>query len=65
VAPEYLPDGHTVLISSFDGTVATWNTDPKSWAAFACSTAGRNLTPDEWTNAFGTRPYHQTCPSTT
>jgi WD40 repeat protein len=64
VAPEFLPDGHSELISSFDGTVATWDTNPMSWAAFVCAVAGRNLTPDEWSNAFGTRPYHQTCPAT-
>lgn len=29
----------------------------------ACRTAGRNLTPQEWQEAFGDQPYHKTCPN--
>jgi WD40 repeat protein len=64
VEPSFLPDGHTVLMPSFDGTVSTWNTDPNSWTEFACAIAGRNFTQDEWRDAFGARPYHETCPAT-
>jgi hypothetical protein len=46
------------------GLAATWDTNPESWIAFACAIAGRNLTPEEWANAFGTGPYHHTCPPT-
>jgi WD40 repeat protein len=59
---QFLPDGETVIIMSFDGEVYTWDTRPQHWAAFACSVAGRSLTMNEWHDAFGDRPYEQTCP---
>jgi WD40 repeat protein len=58
-----LPDGHTVRITSSDWVVATWDTRPDQWIDFACAVAGRNLTGTEWTETFGTRPYHATCPA--
>jgi hypothetical protein len=30
---------------------------------FACTVAGRNLTIGEWSDAFGDRPYSETCPT--
>ena len=63
VSPKFLPDGHTLLISTTEGFVSTWDTRPESWVDFACAVAGRNLTKDEWGQAFGTRPYHETCPT--
>jgi WD40 repeat protein len=62
VTVEFLPDGHTLLISSVDGAVYTWDTRPQRWVDHACEVAGRNLTQDEWRDAFGDRPYHRTCP---
>ena len=61
--PEFLSDGHTVVISTHDGTVYTWDTRPETWVEAASAIAGRNLTPDEWGDAFGSRPYRQTCPT--
>jgi WD40 repeat protein len=61
VTVEFLPDGHTLLISSVDGAVYTWDTRPQRWVDHACEVAGRNLTQDEWRDAFGDRPYHRTC----
>lgn len=58
----YLPDGHTVLISSLDGGISSWDTRPERAIEYACQIAGRNLTADEWRDALGTRPYHETCP---
>jgi len=58
----FLPDGHTVLISSVDGAISTWDTSPERAVEFACQVAGRNLTEDEWRDAFGHRPYRETCP---
>ena len=60
--PRFLPDGHTVLISSVDGAVSTWDTSTERAIEFACQVAGRNLTKDEWRDAFGSRSYRETCP---
>jgi len=59
---EFLPDGHTVLISSENGALYTWDTRLQPWVEHACAVAGRNLTQDEWRDAFGDRRYHRTCP---
>jgi WD40 repeat protein len=58
----FLPDGHTVVISSVDGAISTWDTSAERAIEFACQVAGRNLTEDEWRDAFGSRPYRETCP---
>jgi hypothetical protein len=60
---EFLPDGHTVVIATPDGGIHTWDTRPSTWMEFACTVAGRNLTTDEWSDAFGDRPYSETCPT--
>jgi WD40 repeat protein/DNA-binding SARP family transcriptional activator len=59
---EFLPDGHTIIIATRDGAVYTWDTRVEQWIKFACRVAGRNLTDAEWRDAFGDRPYRQTCP---
>jgi WD domain, G-beta repeat len=64
VMVEFLPDGHTVLISSLDGALYTWDTRVQTWIDHACAVAGRNLTQDEWHDAFGDRPYHAPARST-
>ncbi|MEV0290802.1 BTAD domain-containing putative transcriptional regulator [Kribbella sp. NPDC050820] len=61
VSPAFLTDG-TVTISSYDGKIHQWDIDPEKTIAYACTMAGRNLTADEWTQAFAGRPYQQTCP---
>ena len=61
VFPEFLPDGHTVLIATSGGSVSTWDSSPAGWIEFACSVAGRNLTELEWREAFGAPPYRTTC----
>ncbi len=60
--PTFLADGHTVLIASSGGAVYTMDTRPDQWIEFACAIAGRNLTEDEWRDAFDDRPYRETCP---
>jgi WD40 repeat protein len=59
VTVEFLPDGHTLLISSADGAVYT--TRPQGWVDHACEVAGHNLTHEEWRDAFADRRYHRTC----
>jgi hypothetical protein len=58
----YRRDGHTLVIAYDDGSVISFDTDPTAWEKHACTVAGRNLTNDEWHNAFGNRTYRQTCP---
>jgi WD40 repeat protein len=62
VRPTILDDGHTAMLTALDGGVYTWDIRPESWVAAACAIAGRNLTDDEWRDAFGDRPYRLTCP---
>jgi WD40 repeat protein/DNA-binding SARP family transcriptional activator len=57
----YLPDGHTLILAYDDGSVISFDTDPAAWERHACEVAGRNLSIDEWRDAFGDRPYRQTC----
>jgi WD40 repeat protein len=59
---EFRPDGHTVQIASEDGALYTWDTRLQLSVERACAVAGRNLTQDEWRDAFGDRPYRPTCP---
>jgi hypothetical protein len=51
-----------VTIAAFDGQTYRWDTRVAPAIHFACKMAGRDLTPDEWTQAFGNRPYEKTCP---
>ena len=43
----------TAMLLARDGAVYTWDTLPESWVAAACAIAGRNLTEEEWRDAFG------------
>jgi hypothetical protein len=58
-----LADGYTVRIVSSDWTVESWDTRPDNWIDAACAIAGRNLTREEWTEAFRDRPYEPSCPT--
>jgi WD40 repeat protein/DNA-binding SARP family transcriptional activator/energy-coupling factor transporter ATP-binding protein EcfA2 len=51
-----------VTIAAYDGKTYEWDTRINQTIAHACAMAGRNLTPTEWTQAFGDRPYEKTCP---
>ena len=57
----YLLDGHTAIVAYRDGTVIAYDTDPQAWVAHACRVAGRDLTSDEWRDAFGDEPHRKTC----
>ncbi len=58
------PDGDSVVVAYEDGSVIQFATDPADWIEHACRVAGRNLTETEWRDAFGDRPYRETCPTT-
>jgi WD40 repeat protein/DNA-binding SARP family transcriptional activator len=62
MSPKFLPDGHTLLLAAPGGAVYTMDTRPEHWIDVACSIAGRNLTEEEWSDAFEDRPYRETCP---
>jgi WD40 repeat protein len=62
--PSFSADGRTVMITSSAGTAYyTMDTRPEHWIELACAIAGRNLTQEEWNDAFDNRPYRETCPS--
>jgi WD40 repeat protein/DNA-binding SARP family transcriptional activator len=58
----FLPDGKHVLGVFGSGAGIVWSVDPADWAAKACGIAHRNLTPTEWTEFLGNRPYRAVCP---
>jgi hypothetical protein len=65
VVPEasmaYLPDGSGLLIAGLDGRTWTVDTRTGAWLERACHVAGRNLTREEWSEFFPSRPYEPTC----
>ncbi len=58
----FLADGHTVRVVYSDGLAVEFEADPEAWLTHACTVAGRNLSPTEWQDAFGGRPYEPACP---
>jgi DNA-binding SARP family transcriptional activator/WD40 repeat protein len=61
VAVTFVPGGSELLAVSADGSTHTWDSDPRSWVKFACAVVARNLSPDEWKDAVGDRPYQKIC----
>ncbi|WP_433167555.1 BTAD domain-containing putative transcriptional regulator [Kribbella sp. CA-247076] len=61
VAPTFTRDGDAISIPSYDGKTYRWNVSTAHILAQACAMAGRNLTADEWRQAFPDRPYQKTC----
>jgi WD40 repeat protein len=57
----FAPDGNTVTAATQDGRIHTIDVRPDRWVEHACAVAGRNLTRTEWRDAFGDRPYRETC----
>ncbi|WP_410791097.1 BTAD domain-containing putative transcriptional regulator [Kribbella sp. C-35] len=62
VSPIFTQGNDIVTIAAYDGHVYRWDTRIDRLMTFACSMAGRNLTHEEWMQAFGNRPYEKTCP---
>jgi WD40 repeat protein len=61
---EFASDGHTVVIATDYGSVYLWDTSVSHASRFACRLAGRDFTRVEWGEAFGNRPYQETCRQT-
>ncbi|WP_132297017.1 BTAD domain-containing putative transcriptional regulator [Kribbella sp. VKM Ac-2568] len=60
--PHFTDGSDIVTIAAYDGRTYRWDTRIEQTLTYACEMAGRNLTHDEWTQAFGSRPYEKTCP---
>ena len=61
VAARFVDGGSEVLAVSADGATHRWDSDPRRWVEFACAVAGRDLTPEEWRDELGDRPYQKVC----
>lgn len=62
--PYFEPDGQAVRVVAIEGPIPgvyRWDLDLDREIERACATAGRNLDDEEWTTAFGDRPYRETC----
>ena len=57
----FVPDGDELVLGYRDGRVIVLTTDPAAWVAHACAVAGRDLTADEWRDAFGDSRPQSTC----
>ena len=63
VAGQFRPGTPDVTILDSSGRVLIWDTRPEHALDFACRTAGRDLTADEWRTYIGTGPQFPVCPS--
>ena len=60
---QFRPGTTDVTILDRAGNVYTWDTSPDYALEFACRTAGRDLTADEWRTYVGEQPRFEVCPS--
>jgi WD40 repeat protein/DNA-binding SARP family transcriptional activator/energy-coupling factor transporter ATP-binding protein EcfA2 len=57
----FSPDGRRIVVLYSDGHGVIWPATLSAWMQHACSVAGRNLTPDEWSRYIGSTHYERTC----
>jgi hypothetical protein len=55
-------DGSTLVALAQDGSAWSFPLSRSEWAQQACRIAGRNLTPTEWSQFVGDRPFVKVCP---
>jgi WD40 repeat protein len=60
-AAGFAPDG-SISIATLAGNVYRWDPSAQAAVDFACRVAGRDITPAEWSDAFGDRPLQAVCP---
>jgi WD40 repeat protein len=61
-AAVFSPDGEWLATAS-SSTVRLWPLKTNAILRIACSTANRNLSPEEWQQYFDETPYRPTCPA--
>ncbi len=54
-------DTSTLMLAGSEGSVFSWDLDPRAWLATACRLSGRDLTEQEWRSCLGERPYEPVC----
>lgn len=54
-------DATIVVSASYDLTARAWPLTAGKLVSIGCTRAGRSLTPDEWSEAFGDVPFRRTC----
>ena len=60
-AAGFASDG-SISIATLAGNAYRWDPSAQAAVEFACRVAGRDLTPAEWRDAFGDRPFRPACP---
>ncbi|HCB06297.1 MAG TPA: hypothetical protein DEQ43_19020 [Nocardioides bacterium] len=61
-AVAFEPDGR-IVVARLNGSIYTWDVSAAAAVDYACRVAGRDLTRQEWSDAFGGDvPYRRTCP---
>ena len=59
--PAFAPDGGSLAVPNWDGTITVWDLHPTRWLEAACGLAGRELTAAEWRQFIGEGEPHPTC----
>ena len=54
-------DGGVVLVAAISGDTYEWDPSPRAAIDYVCGVAGRDLTEQEWRDAFGELAYRSTC----
>ena len=50
-----------VTVAAISGDTYEWDPSPSAAIDYACAVAGRDLTEQEWSDAFGDLAYRSTC----
>jgi WD40 repeat protein len=56
-------DNHWLITGSDDATIRLWTLRQDELVEQACQTAGRNFTPEEWTQSLSGEEQRETCPN--
>lgn len=63
ISVTFSPDGYTLVSGNNSGMTILWSINPTVWQGMACATAGRSLTPEEWSIYMPANYHYQpTCP---